>query len=118
LRSTSLILLAFSIDLSPFTFPQEQSHVFIGSRSTSLLAIDLQTGKSISSFGRKANIVDEDCLKRFEANVAEMGADVGGESERMKMAKSKCAKSIDERPEDKLLIGRTGTSSRSIRYGY
>lgn len=74
------------IDLSPFTFPHEASHIFMGSKSSSLLAIDLQTGERVSDFAHDANC-------DFTSNEA--------------WASPECESDIELRPEDKLFIGRT-----------
>ena len=84
------------IDLSPFTFPQSPSHVFIGSKSTSLLGIDLQTGQSVGSFGtRKASSLGV-CKPTGEGL---QGID-----------EDECESDIDDRPEDLLYLGQTGKS--------
>lgn len=76
------------IDLSPFTFPHEASHIFMGSKSSSLLAIDLQTGERVSDFAHDANC-DFSTSNEVWASPPE------------------CESDIELRPEDKLFIGRT-----------
>jgi hypothetical protein len=89
------------IDLSPFTFPQEHSHVFIGSKTTSMRAIDLQTGQDVSSFS-PPNATAQPPTASPDA--CEWNAEWG-------FREGECESDIDERPEDKLFIGQTCTSS-------
>ncbi|KAJ9105294.1 hypothetical protein QFC21_001662 [Naganishia friedmannii] len=106
------------IDLSPFTFPQEHSHVFIGSKTTSMRAIDLQTGQDVSSFtpptgAMKAESTSPASIRYPEA--CDWDADWGfknkGIAERFdadgKKVEEECESDIDDRPEDKLFIGQT-----------
>ncbi|KAI5454087.1 bifunctional endoribonuclease/protein kinase ire1 [Naganishia albida] len=90
------------IDLSPFTFPQEHSHVFIGSKTTSMRAIDLQTGQDVSSFSppQGANVTAHTATTTTTPEACEWNAEWG-------FREAECESDIDDRPEDKLFIGQT-----------
>jgi hypothetical protein len=104
-----------SIDLSPFTFPQEHSHVFIGSKTTSMRAIDLQTGQDVSSFTPPSGKAGPDTTPagyRGEPEACDWNAEWGFRSKReagrdANGVDGECESDIDERPEDKLFIGQT-----------
>ena len=97
------------IDLSPFTFPQEHSHVFIGSKSTSMRAIDLQTGQDVSSFSPPTGKTPTETTPagRPSPEACEWNAEWGFEER--ERPEGECESDIDERPEDKLFIGQTCT---------
>lgn len=104
-----------SIDLSPFTFPQEHSHVFIGSKTTSMRAIDLQTGQDVSSFTPPSGKVGSDttpAAHRGSPEACDWNAEWGFRNKRedgrdAKGVDGECESDIDDRPEDKLFIGQT-----------
>ncbi|KAJ9120815.1 hypothetical protein QFC22_002749 [Naganishia vaughanmartiniae] len=106
------------IDLSPFTFPQEHSHVFIGSKTTSMRAIDLQTGQDVSSFTPPTGTMKAESTSPASTRYPEAcdwDADWGfknkGVAERFdadgKKVEEECESDIDDRPEDKLFVGQT-----------
>jgi serine/threonine-protein kinase/endoribonuclease IRE1 len=85
------------INRSPFSFPQEKSLIFIGSKTTSLMGIDLQSGQPIGSFGT---------LK--SSGVGYCKPDEKGDG--LYAEEEECESDIDERPEDLLFFGQTGES--------
>ncbi|KAJ9102214.1 hypothetical protein QFC20_005043 [Naganishia adeliensis] len=98
------------IDLSPFTFPQEHSHVFIGSKSTSMRAIDLQTGQDVSSFSPptgKTSATETTPAGRPSPEACEWNAEWGFREHGAEGTEGECESDIDERLEDKLFIGQT-----------
>ncbi|GHJ84180.1 hypothetical protein NliqN6_0582 [Naganishia liquefaciens] len=115
------------IDLSPFTFPQEHSHVFIGTKTTSMRAIDLQTGEDVSSFtppAGKAGLDTTPASARESPEACDWNAEWGfkgkkGEGRNAKIDDGECESDIDDRPEDKLFIGQTSylLSIHSHAYG-
>ena len=84
----------FSIDLSPFHFPQDPAHIFIGSKTTSLIGLDLQTGQNVGTFGTNRSTPLGVCKPDGEGL---QGVD-----------DEECESDIDDRPEDLLYIGQTG----------
>lgn len=96
--------LTCSVELSPFTFPDSPSRVFTGSKSSSLLTIDLQTGEQIDSFSSHnpnaslyARQVSTECI---------------GNEDALDRLEKECRRDIEERPNDMLFVGRTGGFQR------
>lgn len=89
-----------SIDLSPFHFPQDPAHIFIGSKTTSLVGLDLQTGQSVGTFGTNRSTPLGVCKPDGEG--------LHG------MEDGECESDIDDRPEDLLYIGQTGELAEKI----
>jgi hypothetical protein len=77
------------VDLSPFTFPSDDSRMFVGKRTTSLVGVDLQSGKLIGVFGP-------------EAGWCEWNGKQGVPKD------DECEDGIQTRPRDMLYLGRTG----------
>jgi hypothetical protein len=83
------LTIAELVDLSPFTFPSDDSRMFVGKRTTSLVGVDLASGKLVGVFGPEAGW----CEWNGKQGIAK---------------DEECEEGIQSRPRDMLYLGRTG----------
>jgi hypothetical protein len=81
------------VDHSPFTFPGDDARMFVGRKQSSLIGVDLRSGKLVGDFGPEAGWCDWH------------DGDAGPASA---WAQAECEESIEHRPGDLLYLGKTG----------
>ena len=79
------------VTLSPFTFPSDSSRMFVASKDTKLVGVDLRTGRLVGVFGSTAGWCEWDARKEGRVRTEE-----------------ECDEEISRRPEDLLYMARTG----------
>lgn len=79
------------VTLSPFTFPSDSSRMFVASKDTKLVGVDLRTGRLVGVFGSTAGWCEWDAKKEGRVRTEE-----------------ECDEEISRRPEDLLYMARTG----------
>lgn len=82
------------VNLSPFTFPGDDSRMFVSQKTTSLVGIDLASGKLAGVFGPEAGWCE-------------------WQSNKSGMMDAECEEGIQSRPRDLLYLGRTGMFGRT-----
>ena len=86
------------VDMSPFTFPTDDSRMFVGKKSTSMVSVDLATGKLVGLFGPDngwCEWYDKRGMNTFE---------------------NECEDDIENRPRDLLYLGKTGECFPTIDF--
>ena len=86
------LTMAELVNLSPFTFPGDDSRMFVSQKTTSLVGVDLASGKLAGVFGPEAGWCE-------------------WQSNRNGMMDSDNEEGIQTRPRDLLYVGRTGEAS-------
>jgi serine/threonine-protein kinase/endoribonuclease IRE1 len=83
------------VERSPFTFPGDDARMFVGRKMSSLIGVDLRSGRLVGDFGP-------------EAGWCEWHDSVTGKASTW--TEAECEESIERRPGDLLYLGKTGMS--------
>lgn len=85
------------VALSPFTFPSDSSRMFAGRKETTLVGVDLKSGRLVGVFGSGAGWCEWD--EKIQGSMR---------------SEEECDEEISRRPEDLLYLARTGQSFSSV----